>query len=329
MEDSEAELTGNQESLPLALRLAIFDPAPLAAELVSMDTATWSPQRPFIFGAPATPLAPGWTCGPLRSQGGKLDRTDPGGPGLEPFLDTLLSKRLSAIAAILKALPCELRSARLLALHPGVSVEEHQDDFVGFSYGQLRVHVPITTSHGAVLTITGRDYFWQPGELWYGDFGQRHSVRNDGDAVRVHLVVDCMLNDKLFGLFPPSVRDTIAKYGYLFNRPRGQAAAEPRRQSFGIPRWLADDILANDPWPGGDHAILDAAIETREGRTILTVEGCERYTLVPVGVGEFRFEGWTDERTLVVTDTNIVSIRQRHGAAVRDLILPLAARTCA
>ena len=40
------------------------------------------------------------------------------------------------------------------------------------------------------------------GEAWYLKFNLKHSVRNNGAAERVHLVVDCVANDWLRSFFP-------------------------------------------------------------------------------------------------------------------------------
>jgi quercetin dioxygenase-like cupin family protein len=35
------------------------------------------------------------------------------------------------------------------------------------------------------------------GELWYLDFSQKHRVENNGTTDRIHLVMDCKVNDWL------------------------------------------------------------------------------------------------------------------------------------
>ncbi len=35
------------------------------------------------------------------------------------------------------------------------------------------------------------------GEAWYLDLNLRHTVRNRGDETRIHLVIDCVVNDWL------------------------------------------------------------------------------------------------------------------------------------
>ena len=34
-----------------------------------------------------------------------------------------------------------------------------------------------------------------PGETWYVDFNLRHRVANNGATPRIHLVLDCVVND--------------------------------------------------------------------------------------------------------------------------------------
>ena len=40
------------------------------------------------------------------------------------------------------------------------------------------------------------------GRLYYVDFAKTHSVRNDGDATRVHLFLELRMNDWLRNIFP-------------------------------------------------------------------------------------------------------------------------------
>jgi len=40
-----------------------------------------------------------------------------------------------------------------------------------------------------------------PGEAWYLNFDLVHRVENNGAEERVHLVIDCVVNDWLAGFF--------------------------------------------------------------------------------------------------------------------------------
>jgi len=40
-----------------------------------------------------------------------------------------------------------------------------------------------------------------PGEVWYADFDRVHHVHNPGREPRVHLLLDCVVNDWLLERF--------------------------------------------------------------------------------------------------------------------------------
>jgi hypothetical protein len=176
------------------------DPEALRTELLNAS-ATWSPQ------ARATPAqrierrgADDWAVISLRAPQGSAARTDPGLPG-EEYGDTEALGRLPHFSDLLQRLPCEIMAARLMRLQPGADVGVHIDRFFGFSYGKVRLHVPVVTSERAFMVFGGNDVHWHPGTLWYGDFSALHTVRNDSREDRIHLVVDCVLSDALIALF--------------------------------------------------------------------------------------------------------------------------------
>jgi len=72
----------------------------------------------------------------------------------------------------------------------------------------LRLHLPILTHPDVAFTIEGQRMNWKAGELWYGDFSRVHSVKNDSQIVRVHMVIDVQINDFVLSLFP---EDFIAR----------------------------------------------------------------------------------------------------------------------
>jgi hypothetical protein len=52
--------------------------------------------------------------------------------------------------------------------------------------------------------LGGQRVVMNEGECWYNDFNLPHSVANHGTTDRVHLVIDCVLNDWLRALFAAS-----------------------------------------------------------------------------------------------------------------------------
>ena len=55
--------------------------------------------------------------------------------------------------------------------------------------------MPVQTSPEAVFELEGRVIEMLPGESWYLDFNLRHRVANAAAEPRIHLVIDCVVND--------------------------------------------------------------------------------------------------------------------------------------
>ena len=88
--------------------------------------------------------------------------------------------------------------------HPDIALNlsvahTHSDFALGYEDGEVRLHVPITTNPGARFRHNGAELSMRPGECWYVNVNRPHAVANDGEADRVHLVVDCLVNDWLTG----------------------------------------------------------------------------------------------------------------------------------
>jgi aspartyl/asparaginyl beta-hydroxylase (cupin superfamily) len=138
-----------------------------------------------------------WSGVALRSVGGltKMLFSDPS--RRDQIVDTELVDRCPRLAAAMRAFHCRLDVVRLLRLGPGASIREHRDIDLGYEIGEVRIHVPITTSPEVTFSLDGSPVDMRAGEAWYLDLSLPHRVDNAGDGARVHLVVDCYLNDWL------------------------------------------------------------------------------------------------------------------------------------
>lgn len=63
---------------------------------------------------------------------------------------------------------------------------------------RLRLHLPVLTNSGAVLTLDGEVYHLEPGSVYFINHGCVHSARNSGESRRVHLVWDMLLTREVF-----------------------------------------------------------------------------------------------------------------------------------
>ena len=82
------------------------------------------------------------------------------------------------------------------------------------------MHIPVVTNADVDFFLAGRQLEMKEGECWYLDLSLPHSVRNRGTTDRVHLVIDCEVNEWLRKLIQ-------------VNDAGSRAFAEVRRISFG------------------------------------------------------------------------------------------------
>jgi hypothetical protein len=148
-----------------------------------------------------------WTGIALHSMGGK-DSVFPSAAGMDRYQETDNLKRAPYFKYVLDDLKCPKEVVRILFLPPGGHIKDHFDFHTSFQFGLLRLHIPIVTHPDVVFLIAGQRMVWSPGELWFGDFSKVHSIKNDSQVVRVHMVIDVQINDFVLSLFP---EDFIAR----------------------------------------------------------------------------------------------------------------------
>lgn len=126
----------------------------------------------------------------------------------QPFKDTPLLTKLPYIKSILDSWKCEKETVRFLALYPGSEIKPHKDMGCSYQDGNFRLHIPILTNSNVDFIVEQDNYWLAPGTCWYMDFSKEHSVKNSGDTVRIHLVIDCLRNewtDKIFEAYGHSL----------------------------------------------------------------------------------------------------------------------------
>ncbi|HVE57016.1 MAG TPA: aspartyl/asparaginyl beta-hydroxylase domain-containing protein [Pyrinomonadaceae bacterium] len=138
-----------------------------------------------------------WSVASLRSNGGKTKQIYPDPHSTEDFEDTEILARCAYTRKVLDAIECEKEAVRFMLLGAGARIKEHKDFFMGFEDGCIRLHIPVVTSEQVEFYLADERIEMREGELWYLDFSQKHRVENNGAADRIHLVIDCKVNDWL------------------------------------------------------------------------------------------------------------------------------------
>ena len=126
-------------------------------------------------------------------------------PTATEFVETALLEGCPRLSVFLARLECPRRSARLMKLGPGARILRHTDYDLGYEDGEVRLHLPILTSPEVSFKLGDVAVEMKAGELWYLNVNLPHEVHNAGDGPRVHLVVDCVVDEWLRGLFRQAI----------------------------------------------------------------------------------------------------------------------------
>jgi hypothetical protein len=136
----------------------------------------------------------GWYVAQLMNSTGSTEqlKIDGGAPVATPLLG-----QFPTIKRLLDETDLDVKIARLARISPGSWMHEHNDD-VGIGEERQRLHIPITSNPKAVLCFDGAHVHLEPGFLWKLDHERvPHAAANYGDADRVHLILDCRVNEAL------------------------------------------------------------------------------------------------------------------------------------
>jgi hypothetical protein len=84
-----------------------------------------------------------------------------------------------------------------MRLGAGSAILTHEDNGIDPEGGIARIHIPIVTNKDVEFLLNGSAVAMKPGSAWYLRLSDPHSVANRGASDRIHLVVDCLMNDWL------------------------------------------------------------------------------------------------------------------------------------
>jgi hypothetical protein len=170
-----------------------FDARQMQCEVQTLTAALWKPhynERQYEGN---------WATLALRSINGSLDNhTSIQGSamlGNMAYKDTQLLDQCSYLKSVIGFFECEKMSVRLMRLEPGAVIKEHTDHDMSFEDSEARFHIPVATNEGVNFFIEDEKIVMKEGTCWYLNLSLRHRVNNFGDASRIHLVIDCKVND--------------------------------------------------------------------------------------------------------------------------------------
>lgn len=177
-----------------------FDPATLQRDVQNLSSDEWTPHFNTQY------YEGDWSGVALRAAAGAHVGLYPD-PAAEEYVDTPMLEKCPSVQVVLSMFECETESVRYLRLGPGARILKHRDYNLSADDGLARVHIPVKTSAQVDFYLDGNRIEMKEGEAWYLNFNLFHSVENHGSEERVHLVVDCIVNDWFRGFFKPSNSD--------------------------------------------------------------------------------------------------------------------------
>ena len=195
----------------------------------------------------------GWDVLPLRSPGGRDDRIIPDLMNEDEYKDTLLMELFPSVQKLVSGLQCPVMSVRLLNLKPGAVIKPHRDMELCFEKGEARIHFPIFTNSQVRFFVDDDLVEMKEGESWYINANRMHSVSNLGQADRIHLVIDCKVNDWLTDIFERSEKVLVKEEDSIYGSETIPVKEDPdyelkviselRLQNTETSNRLADELL--------------------------------------------------------------------------------------
>jgi mannose-6-phosphate isomerase-like protein (cupin superfamily) len=173
-----------------------FDERQLLSDVMRVHPGEWTPHFNTEY------YEGDWSGVALLSAGGsesKIYTPDTA----ETLAETPVLLRCRYFRHVLDNFECRIKSARLLRLGPGSAVLEHCDYNLSIVDGTARVHIPVCTNPALDFRVNGQRLVMKEGEAWYINFNLPHRLRNSGTTERIHLVLDCEVNEWFAGFFPP------------------------------------------------------------------------------------------------------------------------------
>jgi len=181
-----------------------------------------------------------WTGFPLRTADGKLDTIIPDLMGHGEYQDTSYMPYFPSVIKMLSGVNCPIMSVRFLNLKAGAVIKQHRDNELAFEKGEARLHFPVITNPNVEFYIENERIIMHEGESWYINANLPHKVSNNGDTDRVHLVVDCKVNEWLKDIIHSS--DEISFKNEPQNQELLMIIKELRLQNTEVSNKLAFDM---------------------------------------------------------------------------------------
>jgi hypothetical protein len=169
-----------------------FDVIKMQQEVCTLETDLWKPHYNVKH------YEGNWMTLQLRSINGNIENAvSIHGSSMHNMIyeNTVLLEKCIYLQSVINFFQCEKMSVRLMNLHAGAVIKEHTDYDMNFEKGEVRFHIPVQTNSEVSFFLENEKIPMLEGECWYLNLSLKHRVNNSGNRNRIHLVIDCKVND--------------------------------------------------------------------------------------------------------------------------------------
>lgn len=203
--------TEANSSLPVSLRSLCRVPDPVFADMqeeLKLAKIPWrAAYRDYQSG--------GWLTAFLMNPSGRSNEST--------IIDgvaraTPLLRQFPVTARFIQSLGLEIMCVRLANMKPNACLFEHVDYRELSKRPRLRLHIPIVTNLHAELILSESAVHMCGGMIWMLDPQHRHAALNGGLTDRIHLLIDCYVNDKLTELLSVNSPPVVSRLKPILDR---------------------------------------------------------------------------------------------------------------
>jgi aspartyl/asparaginyl beta-hydroxylase len=128
-------------------------------------------------------------------------------------VETSLLKQMPETRALLRGLGFRYMWARLAKLEVSAFMHEHRDYQELRNVSRLRLHIPVITNPFSSIVIDRTRIHLALGYIWKLNPIHRHAAANFGKEPRIHIILDCYVDEALEALVSTETLDPICVYG--------------------------------------------------------------------------------------------------------------------
>lgn len=142
-----------------------------------------------------------WHAIPLRSYQGGITAQHVQHAGVHHysnaslFKDTELMKYCPYINELINSLGAPLYKVRLMKMDAKKTLAPHTDTF--YFHNTCRLHIVVKSKPEVTMTVAKQKWHLEEGTMYFTNVLQLHSVQNDSNEDRIHVVFDVEWCDKL------------------------------------------------------------------------------------------------------------------------------------